>query len=476
MVDNKKTITSFFWVFVEKFGYSGLSFFSTIILARLLTPNDFGLLGTITIFVSVSNMLVEAGFGAALIQKQNITDRDYSTIFVFNIIMSFILYVALFIAAPYISIYYNNDVFTSLVRVLGLLLFINAITLTQRVHLIRELNFKTQTYINITSLLLSIFLSISLAYYGYGVWALIAQLISYSLFSSLFMIIKVQFRPKILFDIGIFKELFKFGGSIIINSILNVVYNDIFGLIISKKYSINKTGLYTQANKLVSFPTGLFTSLFDSAGFPILSRIKEPLEFKRVLSNINRGIFSIAIPLLVIIPFQSKAIVDIVLGEQWIESANILSILSISLLTSLISVSSSSTLKALGRGKEILRYGVFKIVLGLCILAISIQISFDAMLYGIVATNIIFSIIIFHVVTRHTLYKWRDLYKDFGESIIAVILINIVVTFVLSKLQLSGSFISLSIFVLLVLSLYFMYIMIFNKDMLIKLLSNIRRK
>lgn len=464
MVSKDKTFLSFFWVFIEKFGYSGITLISTLVLARLLTPYEFGLIGTVAIFVSVSDMIVEAGFGAALVQKKNITKEDYSTVFIFNAIMSVILYVILFFVAPLIAKFYDNSIYSPIIRILGLKLLINAFTLTQRVHILRELAFKKQAFINTLSLFLSVLLAIILAYMGYGVWALVAQLVSYSFFIALLMFIYVKFIPSLVFSTASFKELFSFGGKIIINSALRAIYNDAFGLIITKKFSTNLTGLYSQAKRLVAFPNSIFTSLYDTAGFPILSRIEREEKFKKELTKINRGVFSLALPLLLIIPFQAKNIVLIALGENWLEAASILSILSISLLTSLVDISSTAVLKAKGMGREILRYGVLKITIGFIILLITMNISFYAIMYGIVVTNTIYSIIIFNLISRTTLYKWKDIYRDFLVVLIAVVFIYLFVSVVIKYLIINSIIIEFLVFSLFSLSLVILWFFLFRKS------------
>jgi len=476
MVSNEKTFFSFLWVLLEKFGFSGLRFISTLLLARLLTPYEFGLIGTITIFISLSNMVVESGFGAALVQKKNITNNDYSTIFVFNAIMSVFLYIILFISAPFIADYYNNDIFTSIIRVLGVILIINAVTLTQKVHLIRELAFKQQAAINLAALIISILCALTLAYLGYGVWALVAQLVLYSFFVSLFMWFKVRFIPSLIFNTQSFKELFSFGGRIILTSALQTIYNDIFGLVITKKFSVSLTGLYTQANKLVSFPTSIFSSLYDSVAFPVLSKIDNPEEFKTMYSNINNGIFSLALPLLLIIPFQVENIILTVLGTNWTEAAPILKILSISLLTSLISLSSFSVFKAKGLGETMLRYGIIKIVIGLIILVISIQISFEAIIYGVVITNFIFSLLVFHKVSKITLYKWKELFKDYFLLIFSFLVLNFLVKYLLNLFEIEGALIQLISYLFLMLVMTIGYFAIFKRYVIRKVLLIIRQR
>ncbi|QTY26674.1 lipopolysaccharide biosynthesis protein [Flavobacterium sp. CS20] len=432
-VSNSKVASSILWVLIEKFGYSILNFISVIILARLLTPYDFGLVGTIAIFISISTMMIESGFGVALVKKKNVTEIDYSTVFIFNLLICSLLYVVIFYGAIPISTFYGEPILKNIIRIMSLMFFFNAFTLTQRVHLIRELKFKIQTYISLISFLFSVVLSIGLALLDFGVWALVAQRLLYTFIYSLLVFIKVRFFPKLIFSFIEFKKLFSFGGRIILSSFLQTAYNDIFALIISKVYSINITGLYTQSQKLISFPLNIFRSIYDGVAFPILSKIDDNEEFSSMCSKISRSVYMLSFPLLLLIPFKADLIIEIVLGEQWIEATPILKILSIAVLILLVEMANLNTLKSFGNAKLYLKVGVIRTIVGFIILGVTINFSLTVLLWGVVLTNLISCLLAIYYVNNSNIYliknQLRDIIFPLFVSLIAIIMSKFLVFF-----------------------------------------------
>lgn len=285
-VSKHKVLSSFLWVLIEKIGYSGISLLSTLILARLLSPYDFGVIGSVVIITSISNMIVESGLGAALVNKKYTTKEDFNTVFTFNFLMSCSLYTIIFFSASLVAQYFEIPLLKIIVRVLALTLIFNSFTLVQRTILIKELLFKKQSFIALFSLALSAVISIFVAYKGWGVWAIVTQLVLYSVIYSFTIFFVIRYVPKFQFSISSFKELLRFGGRITLSSAIQVGYNDIISSIIGKIYSIQTTGLYAQSQKLISFPVNIFRSLFDGAAFPVLSKIIDKEEFsKKVCSN-----------------------------------------------------------------------------------------------------------------------------------------------------------------------------------------------
>lgn len=411
-ISNSKVISSFLWVLIEKFGYSGISLFSTLALARLLSPYEFGLVGAVTIIVSMSNMIVESGMGAALVNKKKVTKRDFDTVFTFNLIMSFSLYIIIFLSAPFIASYFGDSILKNVVRFLSLTLIFNTFTLVQRTILIRKLLFKKQSFISLTSLAISVTIAIFGAYRGWGVWAIVSQLVIYSAVYSFIISLIIQYPPRLYFSFTLFKDLLGFGGRITLSSAIQVGYHDIISSVIAKIYTFQVTGLYDQSQKLIAFPTNIFRSLFDSAAFPILSKIKDRLEFKKMCSQINRGIYFLAFPLLLVIPFNAREIIEVVLGERWVGASEILAILGIGIVILLINISSLSILKSSGEVRKYLSVGTSKTIVGLSVLSVTLPFPIEIMLYGIIFTNLITGIIAIYYVDNLTFYTVKEQLKD----------------------------------------------------------------
>lgn len=417
-----KIFYSIFWVGFEKFGYSGIYFISTIFLARLLSPADFGVIGVLAIFVSFSQMIVESGLGGALVKKDEVSDNDYNTIFTFNLTCAIVLYISLFFLAPYIADFYQNDLLLPITRAVGLNIVFSALTLTQRVHLIRELQFQKQALISVSALALAVIASILIAYKGYGVWALVIQQLSYNIFYFIFIFAVVRYKPKLEFYKDSFKGLYGFGGKIFISSLLTVFYNEGISSIIAKIYDLVVTGLYYQAKKLVDFPINIFRALGDNVVFPLLSKINDGIEFKNQSSRLMKLILLVSLPLFIIFYFYSKVIIVLVLGTQWEEASEMLSILCLSSVAFVIDGVTKNILKATGKGNAILKSEFVKKVIGLALILVFVKFELTVFLYSIVVGNLIGCVINMYFVAMHTNYTIYIQLKDVMPIVIIAIL------------------------------------------------------
>ena len=454
---------SLFWVSIEKFGYSGLSFISIIVLSRILVPQDFGLIGAIAIFISISQMVVESGLGASLVKKENPTNIDFSTIFIFNLSISIVLYIILFLVSPLIASYYDKPILSDLIRVLSLSIIFNAFTLTQRVHLIRDLNFKKQSLISISSLLMSIIISISLAFIGMGVWALVFQQLSYSFIYAVLVFFTVKYYPCFSFSMPSFKKLYSFGSKIFGASLIRITYNDIFSMIIAKKFNIGITGLYYQSKKLVDFPVNFLRALTDGATFPILAKIQNSEEFKDMCRKLNRGIFVIAAPLLLSLSFFCEPYILIVLGDKWVEAIPFLKILSLSAIPLALESISHNIIKATGHAGYILKTEIIKKTIGFLLLFLAIQYSIEHILWSIVICNMLACLINILIVGKITFYTYKSQFKDiFIPIILSLIAFSVVYLFDKYIVSVEILLINLMIKITLLLLIYFLLGISFN--------------
>ncbi|MDO4230095.1 MAG: lipopolysaccharide biosynthesis protein [Capnocytophaga sp.] len=449
-ISNSKVTSSFLWVIIERFGYSGINLLSTLILARLLTPYEFGLVGSVAVIISISNMIVESGMGAALVNKKDTTNQDFNTVFTFNFLMSVTLFVIVFSLAPFIANYFKEPILKNIIRVLSLTLIFNAFTLIQRVVLIRSLLLKKQSFISIVSTLISAGIAIFGAYNGWGVWAIVIQSVLYATIFSTIIFLIVRYIPKFQFSSTSFKELLDFGGRIVLSSAIQVTYSDIISSVIAKVYTIQTTGLYSQSHKLIAFPLYFFRSLFDGAAFPILSKIKNKNDFKKMASQINRGIYFLAFPLLLVIPFNAEGIIEIVLGKNWIDASAIFKILSVGVIISIVDIATFSTLKSAGEGKIHLNMGINKAIIGLSFLAISISFSLDILLFGIILTNLITCFIAIYYVDRLTFYTAKEQLKDIAIPLVIAMIGNVAAFSILRFIRFDQTIVNLFTYIVIV--------------------------
>lgn len=426
---NSKIISSLLWVSFEKFGYSVIQFIATLVLARLLTPEDFGIIGTVYILISLSQMVVQSGLGMALVNKKDVTSIDYNTVFTFNIGCSVMLYLILFFTAPLIATFYNNLVLIPVIRVITLTVIISSLTLIQRVHLLRSLDFKKQSIISNVSFLIAICISIVLALYDFGVWALVLQQLLYRVFYLFAIFYFVKFKPKILFSVRSFKSLYGFGVKLFGASFLDILYKDGLTSFIAKFYSILITGYFYQAKKLIDFPVSIYRAFGDNVVFAMLCRENDEIEFAKKSSVFMRIILVLSMPLFIIIYLLSDELVILLLGKQWVESSLMLSVLCLGALGLIIDSVSKNILKATGNGNAIISSEIVKKIFAVLIIGVFISYDFILLLYSLVIINLLGCIVNMYYVSRNTEYHYKWQVKD----ILPIILLT-VFTFALAYL------------------------------------------
>ena len=244
-----KTIKGMFWSVIERFGSIMLQFIANILLARILDPVDFGLVGMIMVFIAISNTIVESGLGAALVNKKEATEKDFSTIFYMNTALSLIFFILLISFAPYIAEYYRQPQLTLLLRTLSVILIFNALNNIQYTQLIKNINFKQLAKVNLAATSIACLVSVIMAYKGFGVWSLVIQLVLIAFIRTILFWMWSKWRPKLIFSISSLKELFGFGSKLLLSALLDTIYNNLQALVIGRVFSAKDLGFYTQAKK-----------------------------------------------------------------------------------------------------------------------------------------------------------------------------------------------------------------------------------
>ena len=378
-----ETIKGTFWSSVEKISLLGIQFVLQIVLARLLTPKDYGIIGILVVFIAISNTFIDSGFTSALIQNKDRTETDYSTAFYFNLIISIICYIILCFSAPYIAQFYNLPILTSVTRVLAVSLIFMALSAVNRTKLQIKLDFKTQAKASLSSVILSGILGIYLAYKGFGVWALVAQQISNSFFNMLLMFFLIRWKPLFVFSINSFKNMYSYGVKLLISNLLDNFYFNIRPLIIGKLFSVSILGLYSRAYQFAGFPISLSGTIFGRVAFPLFSKIQDDFQklfnaYCRFLKIVN-GIY---IPLILLLCAVSKQVIIIVLGYQWIDATILLRILSLAFVFDSFTNINNSLFLAKGYSNIALKLNFIKKVIALTILLISIPFGIIAICWG----------------------------------------------------------------------------------------------
>jgi len=347
-----RAIASMIWVTIDKTGGYVLLFISNLILARLLMPEDFGCIAMLNVFLAIADILVHGGFGTALIQKKKPTHLDYTSVFYFNLFISIILYVLLFVSAPAIARFYQLPLLSKVLRIQALELIINSFTVVQLSILKKRLQFKALAIRNISSSLIGVIVCVICALFGMGVWSLVANVLISRLFGVLFLWKASDWRPTFEFSFSSVKELFGFGGFMMLSSIISSIYANLQSLLIGKFYSPSDLGYVNQAKKLESIPSGTLSSIVGQVSFPVFSQLQdETITLKNAIRKNIKSIQYINLPMMLLLVIIAKPLILLLYGERWIESIPYFQILSFSRLIAAIVPLNMSIISAKGKGK-----------------------------------------------------------------------------------------------------------------------------
>lgn len=375
MSNNLKTDTlkGVKWSVLEKFSLQGIQFIIGLILARLLTPTDFGTVGMLAIFISISQTFVDGGFSNALIRKIDRTETDYSTAFYFNILVGLICYGILFLLSPYIAKFFNTPILSELLKVLSITIFINSLTVVQIAKLSVEINFKAQALATLISVILSGSIGITLAYKGYGVWALAWQTVLNALFKSIILWYQSKWKPMIVFSMNSFKNLFSYGSKLLTSSLIGTIYEHMTTIAIGKFYTAKDLGFYSRGQQFAHLPSTAIIDVLGRVTFPILAKLQN--EDDRLIQVYRKYIqitSMIIFFLLTLLAALAKPLIIFLLTEKWNDAILFLQIFCFAFMFEHISKLNLNLLQVKGRSDLYLRLEIIKKFIAFSILIISI--------------------------------------------------------------------------------------------------------
>lgn len=366
-----KTINSAFWAFIQRIGTSGFQLIVSIVLARLLLPDDFGLIGMLSIFIALSETLVQAGFSQALIQKKDADEEHFSSVFYINLSVSILIYFILFFSAPLISNFYNQPKLTGLTRVLSLIFIINSFGYVQETRLRKSMKFKKLMYISLPSTIISGVVSVSMAYLGFGVWALVTQrLVSQILFNTQLWFYS-KWKPLLSFNKQKAKGLFDFGSKLMISSVIHTITDNLYQMSIGKFYNAQLLGYYENANKLTATATDTISSVLNNVAFPAFASIQDENERLRIgYKKIMQQVLFWLSPALVMFAVLGEPLFQVLFGEKWLPAVPYFQILSIASIFTPLTAYNLNILAVKGRSDIHLRLEIIKktfLVIGVAI-------------------------------------------------------------------------------------------------------------
>jgi len=388
------TIKNFIWRFAERCGAQFVTFIVSIVLARLLAPEDYGTIALVTVFTTILQVFVDSGLGTALIQKKDADDLDFSSVFYFNFFVCIVLYIGMFLAAPIIAGFYGDSSLIPIIRVISLTIVISGVKGIQQSYVSRNMLFKRFFFATLGGTIFSAFLGIGLAYVGFGVWAIVAQQLSNTAIDTLILWITVKWRPKKMFSWDRLKGLLSFGWKLLVSSLLDTVYNNLRNLIIGKFYSSADLAYYNQGDKFPKIIVTNINSSIDSVLLPTLANEQEHID--RVKSMTRRAIKTstfIMAPLMMGLAFCATSIVKIVLTDKWLPCVPYLQIFCVTYMFWPIHTANLNAINAMGRSDYFLKLEIAKKAVGLILLLSTMRFGVMVMAYSLLISSITSQII-----------------------------------------------------------------------------------
>lgn len=378
-----RTVKGTFWSAADAFIGQGVTFIVGIVLARILSPEEYGLIGIVTIFTTVMLGVVDSGFSNALIRKIKVTDDDYSTLFYFNLLVSIFMFALLYVGAPWIAHFFERPQLISLTRVMGLLLIFQALSIVQYTILSRNVDFKTKTKASVVSAIISGIVGIAMAYTGFGVWALVAQQLARQLLYSVCLWILNKWWPKLRFSVESFKYMWGFGWKLLVSGLLDKIWAQLYQTVVGKFYNPATLGQYTRAKEYAGIFSSNFTSIIQRVSYPVLSQVQDDKE--RMVNGYRKIIKATMFVTAVVMVFMgaiAEPLIYCLIGPQWGEAASYLPLICVSMSLYPLHSINLNMLQIQGRTDIFLYLEIVKKVIAVVPICLGIFVSIYWMLIG----------------------------------------------------------------------------------------------
>lgn len=436
-IDKNTTVKNFIWRFAERCGAQLVTFVVSIVLARILSPDDYGTVALVTVFTTILQVFVDSGLGVALIQKKNADDLDFSSVFYFNFVVCIVLYAGMFFAAPIIASFYNDLTLIPIIRVISLTIVISGIKGIQQSFVSRNMLFKRFFFSTLGGTIFSAILGVAMAYAGCGVWAIVAQQLSNTAIDTLILWLTVKWRPKKMFSWERLKTLFSFGWKLLISSLLDTGYSNLRSLVIGKIYSPSDLAYYNQGDKL---PSTVITNINTSIASVLLPTMSSKQDDRKQLKNMTRRAIKtstyIIAPLMMGLAFCAPPIVRLILTEKWVPCVPYLRIFCITYMFYPIHTANLNAINAMGRSDYFLKLEIAKKVIGMLLLLLTMRISVMAMAYSLLVSMVTSMVINSWPNKKLLKYSFKEQIIDILPNIfIAILMGGVVSTIYIFKLS-----------------------------------------
>jgi O-antigen/teichoic acid export membrane protein len=438
-----KAISALFFSFGGFIANSGIQFIITIVMARLLTPKDYGIIGMVAVFIAISQIFIDSGMTQALVREKEVSQADYSTVFYYNLLVAIAMYVLLFISANTISLYFREPLLIKIIRFVGLGVIINSFGLIQRTMLIRKLDFKTQTKIDVISSVASGSMGIVLAYLGYGVWSLVVLSLANQLTSASLLCLWNRWLPSATVNVNSFKRLFGFGWKMLCTGLLATLYGNIFNVIIGRVYTATQLGYYAKSQQLRDVAANSITNSVTKVSYPVLSSVQDERDrlksgFEKIIKNSSFLTF----PLMIGLAAIANPLVHLLFGDHWMPMVPYFQILCLSGMTFPHRSLNLTVLLVKGRSDIFLRLDILKIVIGMVMITTVIVLDYG--IYGLLWTSFLSCKVAFVVNSyfseKYISYSTTEQIKDMLPTLLISAVMGMIVYFCGDMLPQSNGF------------------------------------
>lgn len=427
----QKTVKGVAWTTADTILRYGVTFIVGIVLARLLSPDEYGLIGILTVYIAVFEIIIDGGFSYALIRKKNAQEVDYSTVFYANMFVSILMAAVIYFSAGIVADFFERQELVPLTQVMSVIVVINALSLVPKARLSKNIDFKTQTIASVVAAIVSGLLGIGMAYKGYGVWSLVGQQISGAAITTLYLIVATKWIPILRFSWKSFKEMWSFGWKLLLSGIFNTISGQLHSIVIGKCFSPATLGHYTRAFQFGSLFSGNLTSVIQRVTFPVLSAIQDdPVYLKEAYKRVIKVTVLPTFILMMCLAACAQPFIVVLIGEKWLEASYYLQILCFSMMLFPLHALNLNAIQVMGRSDLTLRINIIKNLL----MAIPIVIGIMTNIYWMLVADVVRNIICYYLNAYYSKpllnYPISEQIKDIVPHILISIVIAIPIYFV----------------------------------------------
>lgn len=423
-----KTLSGLLWKFAERFGAQGISFVVSIVLARLIMPEEYGVIAIVTVIISLCDVFVNSGLGTALIQKKDADDLDFSTVFFFSFGLSILIYLGLFVGAPFVAAFFEKEILTSVIRVMGARIIVASFNTVQHAYVSRNMQFKKFFFSTLGGTVGSAFVGIGMAYVGFGVWALVGQYLSNAIADTIILFCTIAWKPKLKYSWERWKALFSYSWMLLVSSLIDTFYNNLRNLIIGKQYSAADLAYYDKGKQLPDLLSTNILSSIESVLFPaIAAKQDEKSTVKAMVRRFIKTGSYLMMPLMIGLAVAAEPLVNLLLTEKWLFCVPYIQIYCVVGFLQPIQTANQQAIKALGRSDITLKLEVAKKSLGVVILLCAMPYG----VFAIAASNILYSCVVLLMNSFPNIrlldYSLLEQLKDILKNLVISLLMGAVV-------------------------------------------------